>query len=433
MFEQGDADFLFASLDEAFELEVDRFQGMGAAPAPPAGLPYPPRPIQDRERGGLDGTSCRSCHFSGGPDGSGSGTSLALFRGDGERLSKSTPRDAPHLMGIGYVALLAVQMSEDLNQIKEFALQGAVRVNGPYRQELLSKGVKFGWITAYPTGQVSYEEVEGVSSDLIVRPFGWKGRHHSLVELVDEALQLHHGLQTNSRLSRYQDRPALYLGDGTSSDRDQDGVSVELYSGHPAALATYLTLLSQPIYSPPRGASMLFDWSEGRRWFEETGCTECHHPALRVKKEPLTIQALGRYPVTLEINPFTQGQEPRARRVDYSSTPEGDIVSGIPIFLFSDLKRHAMGPELSEPVSEVLEGVAPISGDVWLTRPLWGLADSAPYLHDGSAQTIEEAILRHGGEAMTSRRLYEALTEHERGQLRLFLMSLGRPSTLLVE
>ena len=39
----------------------------------------------------------------------------------------------------------------------------------------------------------------------------------------------------------------------------------------------------------------------------------------------------------------------------------------------------------------------------WRTPPLWGLRDSAPYLHDGRATSVEEAILVHGGEGSASR------------------------------
>ena len=39
------------------------------------------------------------------------------------------------------------------------------------------------------------------------------------------------------------------------------------------------------------------------------------------------------------------------------------------------------------------------SGSEFRTAPLWGVRASAPYLHDGRAATLEEAILAHGGEA----------------------------------
>jgi len=65
--------------------------------------------------------------------------------------------------------------------------------------------------------------------------------------------------------------------------------------------------------------------------------------------------------------------------------------------LFSDLKRHDMGPGLAESIDETGCG-----SSVFLTRSLWGLGSTAPYLHDGRATTVTEAILEHGGEAAAS-------------------------------
>ena len=93
-----------------------------------------------------------------------------------------------------------------------------------------------------------------------------------------------------------------------------------------------------------------------------------------------------------------------------------------------------MGPDLAEKNPEIIpETGEQIPGNMWLTRPLWGLADTPPYLHDGRAQTVEEAILWHGGEAQNSKRLYQQLTTQEQAKLRVFLLSLSREGTLLVE
>ena len=56
--------------------------------------------------------------------------------------------------------------------------------------------------------------------------------------------------------------------------------------------------------------------------------------------------------------------------------------------------------------------------------PLWGLGARAPFLHDGRAANIEQAIDFHAGEAETSRLLYQDLTEEERLDLLAFLKSL---------
>jgi len=52
------------------------------------------------------------------------------------------------------------------------------------------------------------------------------------------------------------------------------------------------------------------------------------------------------------------------------------------------------------------------------------LRESAPYLHDGRATTIQAAIEQHFDEAENSRLNYEALTASEREQLLLFLQDL---------
>jgi CxxC motif-containing protein (DUF1111 family) len=66
-------------------------------------------------------------------------------------------------------------------------------------------------------------------------------------------------------------------------------------------------------------------------------------------------------------------------------------------------------------------------GCEWRTTPLWGVADSAPYLHDGRAPTLHDAILWHDGEAKDSRLAYQTLSDGEQIKLLEFLMSLRAP------
>jgi CxxC motif-containing protein (DUF1111 family) len=63
----------------------------------------------------------------------------------------------------------------------------------------------------------------------------------------------------------------------------------------------------------------------------------------------------------------------------------------------------------------------------WRTPPLWGLRDSAPYLHDGRADTIADAVALHGGEGLLSAESFFKLSAHERQQVELFLQSLAAP------
>jgi CxxC motif-containing protein (DUF1111 family) len=56
------------------------------------------------------------------------------------------------------------------------------------------------------------------------------------------------------------------------------------------------------------------------------------------------------------------------------------------------------------------------------TPALWGIASTGPpYLHDGSAATLEKAIMGHAGEATDSRRLFSTLNRTEKLQLLRFV------------
>jgi CxxC motif-containing protein (DUF1111 family) len=87
-----------------------------------------------------------------------------------------------------------------------------------------------------------------------------------------------------------------------------------------------------------------------------------------------------------------------------------------------------MGAELADPVDHP----AGIPRSHFLTRPLWGLAETAPFLHDGRAATLHDAIRWHGGEAEASRDAYLALDEDDRRSLEVFLLSLTRAPRLRV-
>jgi len=56
-----------------------------------------------------------------------------------------------------------------------------------------------------------------------------------------------------------------------------------------------------------------------------------------------------------------------------------------------------------------------------------GVADSAPYMHDGRAKTLQEAIRFHAGQAATSAQRFAQLPVGEQMQLVSFLKSLRAP------
>jgi CxxC motif-containing protein (DUF1111 family) len=85
-----------------------------------------------------------------------------------------------------------------------------------------------------------------------------------------------------------------------------------------------------------------------------------------------------------------------------------------------------MGPKLDDGYTEGSAKTAE-----WRTPPLWGLglakaSQGGNYflLHDGRARSIEEAILMHGGEALSKKVSYLNLNETDKKALIKFLESL---------
>ena len=58
------------------------------------------------------------------------------------------------------------------------------------------------------------------------------------------------------------------------------------------------------------------------------------------------------------------------------------------------------------------------------TPPLWGCRETEPYLHDGRAETLRDAIEMHDGEALQVRQRFMALSAAEQQALMLFLRDL---------
>lgn len=95
------------------------------------------------------------------------------------------------------------------------------------------------------------------------------------------------------------------------------------------------------------------------------------------------------------------------------------------VSLFSNLLLHDMGPELADSG----HGAGQL-GREWRTAPLknirlrGALTRHENYLHDGRAQTIEQAIVWHGGEARPARDRFARLTQTERQALLSFVARL---------
>jgi mono/diheme cytochrome c family protein len=399
----GELERLFQFGDAFFTHEFRAIDGYGASVNPQL------QRVHGGVRGGLDTFSCAGCHSVGGPDGAGSETQNALLLGDGDKASSANVRNPPHVLGLGFVQALGVEMTFDLQTQRDKALAKADADGAPVTVDLQSKGISFGTLVAQPDGTLDSTGVLGVDPDLVVKPFGWKGNVARLRRFAEDAARIHFGIQSSVLCEQHQVTPdPQKLGDGPNwYDPDGDGKNHEILEGILTASAIYMTMLESPVMLPPHDPALRARWARGSALFSETGCASCHAPTLTVK-----LSTWKEYPDTtsgppVELNLVNDGDQPRSTLV---------------VPLFSDLKRHDMGPGLANPHDEP-DG---IPRSVFLTRPLWGLADSAPYLHDGRAADIPSAILEHGGEAQESRETFAALSPDDQRDLHIFLLSLTR-------
>jgi hypothetical protein len=399
-----------------------------AGPNPPPNM----RRFQRGHFGGPDANSCLDCHWKGGFIGAGDRSDASLLYGDGERIETHDLRNPPALWGAGWAQRVGAEMSAELSAQAADALGQARQTQAAVTVDLQAKGTHFGRLTAQPDGRLDTTEVQGIDPDLVVRPFGWKGIFATLRPFVAHSAQIHFTLQAEALVAA---PGGLELG-GPAPDPDRDGVTREITEGMLTAWVVFLATLDAPTLQVPTEGAFLEDpfaralpevidtdafalrWLDGAAQFEQLGCARCHTPFMPVHDPVFRTQpTLGGAPVRVDLSREAARPHP---------TRDADTGAWL-VPVFSDFKRHDMGPELA---ATHLEAGVPRAQ--YLTRRLWGLAQTAPYLHDGSATTLDGAIARHGGEAAFAAEAFLHASEHERASLRVFLLSLRRAPSIRV-
>lgn len=206
-----------------------------------------------------------------------------------------------------------------------------------------------------------------------VGKFGWKAQFATLKEFVAAACANELGLG-NSIIE--QARPLTGSCQASSPD---------LTDKQLAALTAFVDTLPRPVEILPRDPLAREAASRGKQLFNSVGCASCH-------------------------------------------VPDMGGVAGV----YSDFLLHEIEPERIDNYGEPLEEF-PFPSDEpkpteWKTPALWGVADSAPYFHDGGSPTLEKAILRHAGQAKKSTENFKRLSAADRTALIAFLQTLRAPT-----
>ena len=217
-----------------------------------------------------------------------------------------------------------------------------------------------------------------VSNTIRVGRFGWKAQQATLLAFAGDAYLNEMGI--TNRFFPTENAPngnTALLAQFDNFADPEDVIDPTTGKSDIDAAADFMRYLAPPPALPVTPSA-----NPGRAIFNQINCGVCHTPALNTA--PNVIPALDRKPVPL----------------------------------YSDLLLHDMGL-LGDGIAQAAAGPHEMR-----TAPLWGLRASGPYLHDGRAATIDEAIRGHDGEAATVRDRYLRLAEKQRQQLLDFLGTL---------
>jgi CxxC motif-containing protein (DUF1111 family) len=256
---------------------------------------------------------------------------------------------------------------------------------------------------AHPAQAGRANHVTDVASGALrVGRFGWKAQQATLLAFSGDAYVNEMGI--TSRLFPVENAPNGNLATLAACDTVQDPEDTD---DDVTAFANFMRMLAPPPRDSQwerererdgehgggfdrrggrggedhgRGAHAPSGLAFGESVFERVGCAVCHVAGFRTASP---IEALN------------------GQRVD----------------AYSDFLLHDVGTG-----DGIVQGGA--GANELRTPPLWGISESAPYLHDGSAATIKDAIDRHGNQGAAARKGFDELPWREQQALLAFLDSI---------
>ena len=232
--------------------------------------------------------------------------------------------------------------------------------------------------------------------------FSWKGSVASLLSFSAGAYLLEQGI-TSTLLPK----ESTSLGRSVAAF---DPVADPEDTGGPmnfGADVEAFTRFMRSTKAPPRDRVLVpnDDTDPGSALFDSLSCSVCHTRAIVTTLNPATTFNGG----TFIVGPALANKIYRP---------------------FGDFLLHDIGTG-----DGIVETNGELTRNMMRTTPLWGLRTRDRLMHDGGSSsppsnsgaqsfTMNEAILRHAGQATPSRTAFQALTPHEKAQLFKFLKSL---------
>ncbi len=221
--------------------------------------------------------------------------------------------------------------------------------------------------------------------------FGWKNSHASLLSFTGDALRNEIGI-TNP----------LFPTENTSN-----GISVAAYDKAPdpevdIARLEMITNFMRATKAPSRIVELAETPAAlaGEKIFASLGCAICHVPTI----------------MTMPVGAITNGGKLKIN----------EALGNKIIHPFSDLLLHDVGTG-----DGIIENDSQITRNRIRTAPLWGLGarinrlgENLALMHDGNSRSVDDAIIRHAGEASFVIEEYRKLNGEKKKQLLAYLNSL---------
>jgi CxxC motif-containing protein (DUF1111 family) len=234
---------------------------------------------------------------------------------------------------------------------------------------------------------VNFPEIKGRVSELPdgrLGRFGWKAQISSLDNFVRAACSNELGLEVPGQHQASLEPTGEFDPSQLKLDMDEDQCKL---------LTSFIGRLNPPVQRAPSDRT-LPPW--GYLVFESIGCATCHTPKLGAVNglfSDLLLHDMG---------------EASSDSATYSGSPSTTRRSEN----LADAREQARRSGMATPTE-------------WRTPPLWGVADSTPYLHDGRAHSLDAAIRSHGGESAPTMTRYTRLAATDRRAVLTFLSSLS--------
>lgn len=368
-------------------------------------------PWDTRTQAGGDGlgpmynaSSCASCHNQGGIGGAGGRErNVRLVRPSGSqtfvvdhRFTTLSPRP------LGATSGTRAERNTP-------ALFGAGAIDGIPDKALFE-------LAAGQTGDLSGRVAK--ASDGKVGRFGWKGHTSSLTEFVSTACANELGLAVEGHKQGapppgdLAERLALMESAMKANGLSKDllgGGTPDLNAKEVSALVGFVSALPQPVElnsQPNRGTGLAL--------FKSAGCDGCHVQDVAGVKglyADLLLHDMGASLGDGAGTYETRGNQRPIAEADPKAPASAAEAAAAP----------------AEPPS-VATTTFSADANEWRTPPLWGTRDSGPWMHDGRAATLDEAVRLHGGEGSVSAAKYTSMPMTDQQLVIAFLESLAAPT-----